>query len=791
VGPELTTGATLGHFTILERIGAGGMGEVFRARDERLERDVAIKVLPTEMASDPRRLARFDREAKALARITHPNILAIHEFGEEDGIRFVVTELLEGVTLKDRLGERPMTIPRAIEIGVAIADGLAAAHDQGVVHRDIKPSNVFLTTAGGVKILDFGLARTDLPEGSRPDDDGDLTTSTQTGAVLGTPGYMSPEQVRGEAVDARSDIFSFGCMLYEMTVGVRPFNRNTSAETMSAILNEEPPEIAADPELERLLRRCLDKSPARRFQTADDLAYALRSQLEGAPSDARVSTVDRDGPSPLPGRRVWWIAAVGAVVAIAGLMTVTIRDEAPSAPLDSKSVAVLPFVNLTADPDQEYFCDGMSEEIINALAQVSGLRVVARTSSFAFKGQHRDVREIGRRLSVSTLIEGSVRLVGDRLRITAQLIDTETGHHLWSQNFDRRFENVFAIQDEISLAVVDTLEIELLGGEREAVTRRPTDNLEAYDACLRGWYHWNFMTPEGARLSYQYFKHALELDPNLAQAYEGLIAWHLPQTWWFELPPEVALEAIAPLSERLFELDDSYMSYGHRAYMEAYFGWDWSAADQAHQRSLKLGPNVPIVHSNYALTLLVRERFDEAVPHLRKSQELDPLSPFLYPAVSAWFSFAGLHDEALAGVKKAVELHPKHWMPRLGLSIVQRKLGLLDDARASAELAFEMSGGLSRPAADLAILSYRTGDAARGDELFEMLQQRAGETWVPPTILGWLHLARGEVDAAYGRFEEAVQRNDPWITSFRAESLVSIPDEPRFDALSERLGLPH
>jgi serine/threonine-protein kinase len=788
--PELATGATLGHFTVLERIGAGGMGEVFRARDDRLEREVAIKVLPPEVASDPGRLARFEREAKSLARLSHPNILAIHEFGDDDGVHYVVTELLEGATLKDRLGERPMALSRALEIAAAVADGLAAAHERGVIHRDIKPSNVFLTADGGVKILDFGLARTEMPEACEVDGDGDETTFTQTGAVLGTPGYMSPEQVRGENVDARSDIFSLGCMLYEMTTGLSPFKRETSAETMTAILNEEPPEIDAEPELDRLLRRCLDKNPARRFQSATDLGYALRSMLETTPPEAMERPVIRSGHARSLGR---WFAVLGvvAVAAVAVVMTMVNRETIPLSGNDQRSVAVLPFVNLTADPDQAYFCDGMAEEIINALAQVSGLRVVARTSSFAFKGQNQDVREIGRRLGVSTLIEGSVRLVGDRLRITAQLIDTETGHHLWSQNFDRRFDNVFAIQDEISLAVVDTLEVELLGGEREAVTRRSTDNLDAYNACLRGWYHWNSMTPEGFRLSHEYFNQAIELDPDLAWAYEGLIGWHLPQTWWFELPPEAALGAIAPLSERLFELDDSHMSYGHRGYMEGYFEWDWTAADEAFARALELGPNVPFVHTNYALTLLVRERFDEAVPHLRKALELDPLSPFLYPAVSAWLTSAGLDDEALAGVEKAVELHPQHWMPRFCLSFVQARMGLLEEARSNAELAFEMSGGLSRPAAELAILSYRTGDEARGDELCEMLQQRARETWVPPTILGWLHLVRGETDAAYDRFDEAVRRKDPWITSFRIESLVSIPDEPRFDALSDRLGLPH
>ena len=749
--PELTAGSNLGHFTILERIGTGGMGVVFRARDDDLEREVAIKVLPFEVAAEPRRLARFDREAKALARISHRNILAIHEFGEEAGVHYVVTELLEGRTLKVRLGERPMTLKRALEVGAAIADGLAAAHSQGIVHRDVKPGNVFLTAEGGVKILDFGLARTELPESGRADDDGNEPTFTQTGAVLGTPGYMSPEQVRGRTVDARSDIFSFGCMLYEMTTGLNPFKRDTSAETMTAILKEDPPEVDAEPELKRLLSRCLEKNPNRRFQTAPDLAFALRSQLEDTPSEGSVKPV---------------------------------TDQRPF-------VAVLPFANLTGDTDQEYFCDGMAEEIINALAQVSGLRVVARTSAFAFKRQNQDVREIGRRLDVSAIVEGSVRMLGDRLRITAQLIDARDGLHLWSGRFDRTLEDVFEIQDEISLSVVDKLEVELLGREREAVVRRPTDNLEAYNACLRGWYHFNSLTPEGFMRSFEYFNQAIELDPDFAWAYQGVIGWYQPQVWWFELPTEAMLEAVTPLVDKLSEIDESYISCQNRAYMDSVYGWDWAAADEGYRRALEFGPNVPDLHLMVAQNLLMRERFDEAVPHLRKVQELDPLSPLWNTWASAWLSFAGLHDEALAGVERAVELHPHHWMSRFCLSFVQARMGLFEESRTNAELALEMSGGLSRPVAQLAILSYQVGDNVRGSELFVMLQERAERSWVPPTILGWLHLIRGEVDEAYERFAEGARRKDPLITSFRIDSPVSIPDEPRFDALSERLGLPH
>ncbi len=571
------------------------MGEVYRARDERLERDVAIKVLPAEVAGDSGRLARFEREAKTLARLSHPNILAIHEFGKEGDAAYAVTELLEGTTIKERLGLRPIPLSRALEIAAAVADGLAAAHDKGIVHRDIKPSNIFLTSQGTVKILDFGLARVERPPAGEFQVEDDENTFTETGTILGTPGYMSPEQVKGRPADARSDIFAFGCVLYEMVTGISPFKRETSVETMTAILKEEPPELDNGSELNRLLRRCLNKNPEQRFQSATDLKYSLRTLLEITPSGWKVKPITDSRPF----------------------------------------VAVLPFANLTADPKQEFFCDGMAEAIINALAQVSGLRVVARTSAFAFKGRNEDVREIGKRLNVGAIVEGSVRKAGNRLRITAQLIDARNGLHLWSERFDRGFEDVFDIQDEISLAVVDKLEVELLGRERAAVTRRPTENLDAHNAFQRGWFYWNKLTPEGYLRSLEYFNEAIELDPRSVWAHQGLITWHLTQTLWGEVPVEDSLAATYPLIESLLDLDETYLSHSVPAYMNAYFEWDWAAADEGYRRAMELGPNVAYLRSNAAAILILRERFDEALPLIRTCQELDPLSPNWTPLTSA------------------------------------------------------------------------------------------------------------------------------------------------------------
>ncbi len=487
----LAPGLRLGPYEILGQLGAGGMGEVYRARDPRLARDVAIKVLPAELVQNPDRRRRFEREAKAAGALNHPNVLVIFDVGNDDGVPYVVSELLEGETLRQRLGGAALPQPEAVELAVQIASGLAAAHGKGIVHRDLKPENLFVTTSGLAKILDFGLAKVAPPA----DSEAETVTgasATEPGKILGTLGYMSPEQLRGGRADHRSDIFSFGAVLYEMLSGIRPFHGESAADTMTAILAKDPAELAslgigAAPELSRIVMRCLAKTPDGRFQSAPDLAFALKE----------LST--------------------SAVSLSATLLT----------PVDDRpSIAVLPFANLSADPEQAFFCDGMAEEVINALARVEGLRVVARTSSFAFREKQEDIREIGRRLDVRNLLEGSVRRAGDRLRITTQLISVADGSHLWSERFDRRLEDVFAIQDEIALATVEKLEVELLHRERKAIRRHRTANIDAYNLYLEGMYSWNFLTPEGYERSRSSYLAAVEADPQFAPAYVGLAVWY-------------------------------------------------------------------------------------------------------------------------------------------------------------------------------------------------------------------------------------------------------------------------
>ncbi len=581
------------------------------------------------------------------------------------------------------------------------------------------------------------------------------TMATAAGIVLGTAGYMSPEQVRGEQVDHRTDIFALGCMLFELIAGQRAFAGATGADLVSAILTEHPQPLCRVRAWRfggalGIVARCLEKGPEQRFQSARDLGFALGTVPTGALRPAKV--VD------------------------------PVADDRPS-------VAVLPFVNLSANPEQEYFCDGMAEEIINALAQVQGLRVVARTSAFAFKGKNEDIREIGGALDVSTVVEGSVRKAGERLRITAQLIDVRDGSHLWSERFDRRLEDVFEIQDQIALAVVENLEVRLLGRERAAVVRRPTDNLEAYETYLKAWYHWNQLTKESYQKSREYFEEAIRIDPEFAAPYIGLAVTYLSQSYWAELSPEQALAVALPLGEKALQLDDTLPeAHAFRANVQ-FFEHKFDLSEENHRKALALGPNIAAVHGQFAAQLLVLGRNAEAIEQIRLAQRLEPLSPTWNAWTYSWMAMAGLHDEGLAGLEAAVATHPLHWMPRHFLSVQYGLDGRLDEAKREGEQAVELSGGSSNAMTQLACISYVQGDTTRGDDLFELLRKRADATYVPSTFLAWIHLSRGEADEALDQLREAVRNLDAWLAFHRLMSPAYHPGDPRIDALLEEVGL--
>src|SRR5262245_13360635 len=476
----LSSGTRLGPYEILNSLGAGGMGEVYRARDTRLDRDVAIKLLSESLANNDVALKRFIREAKAIAAPSHPNILSIHEFDTQRGYMFIVTELLEGGSLRKLIASSVLTWERTLEIVFAVLEGLSEAHSKSIIHRDLKPENIFITTSGRVKILDFGLAQT------RPVlSENELTRAptqsfeTQGPSILGTLPYMSPEQVRGQSVDTRSDIFSLGCVIYEMLTGRGLFFRQSTADTLAAILKDNPPAITPEsgipPRFVQIMLRCLEKDPAKRFQSCKDLISALQGIMKP------------------------------------GIFDPSSESDAPQKAA-SDSIAVLPFVDMSPQKDQEYFCDGLAEELINALSKIKGLNITSRTSAFQFKGKVEDIRIIGERLNVSTLLEGSVRKAGTKLRITAQLINVADGYHLWSEKYDREMEDIFAIQDDIARTIVSVLEVKLARQIKEPIIKRSTDDVEAYNFYLQGRYYWNKRYQVGLQKGLEFFQKAILKD---------------------------------------------------------------------------------------------------------------------------------------------------------------------------------------------------------------------------------------------------------------------------------------
>ncbi|MEP6767602.1 MAG: protein kinase [Acidobacteriota bacterium] len=619
---QLSPGSRLGPYEILAPLGAGGMGEVYRAKDPRLEREVAIKVLPQSFAADPDRLRRFEQEARSAGSLNHPNITAVYDVGTaEDGSPYVVSELLEGETLRAALAAGSLPPRKAGALALQIAQGLSAAHSRGIVHRDLKPENLFVTSDGRAKILDFGLARR-LPAQSEGSSVPTRSGSTEPGTILGSVGYMAPEQLRGFPADERADLFAFGVVFYEMLAGQRAFAGNSDADVLTAILREDPSPLAKFPsipvEMERIVAHCLEKKPEDRFQTARDLAYQIETALSSSGAVTRSS--DRTG---LP------------------------------------SIAVLPFADMSPSRDQEYFCDGIAEEILNALAQIQGLRVASRTASFQYKGMGGEIAAIGERLGVQTLLEGSVRKSGDKLRITAQLIHVADGFHLWSRRFDRELSDVFSIQEEIATSIAEALRVVLSERDRRALARAPTDRVEAYDYYLRGRQFFYRSTRRNLDLARQMFEKAIELDPSFALAWAGLADSLTFNYLWYGHSPndlrscvEAARRAIALAPD----LAEARTALAQAAVLER----QYEEAEAQFEAALKLNPSLFEAYYFYGRACLSQGKYQKAVALFERASDLRP-EDYQTPVFAGMsYRALGMEEARLACVKHAYEAARRH-----------------------------------------------------------------------------------------------------------------------------------
>jgi TolB-like protein len=750
----IQAGTTLSSYEILASLGAGGMGEVYVARDAKLDRRVAIKVLPDEMARDEGFRARFVREAKALAALSHPNILAIHDFGEAAGVFYAVTELLEGGTLADRLKAGPLPVRKALDWALQVARGLAAAHDKGIVHRDLKPANVFVTDQGAVKILDFGLAKVVTPFESGEDSETGVR-ETEAGTVLGTVAYMSPEQARGQDADQRSDLFALGAVLYEMLEGRAAFAAESAADTVSRVLKHDPDLTGREgipPGVGRIIARCLEKNPRERFQSARDLAFALEA----------LSGLERGS---------------GAHV-----------DEGRGAG-SARSIAVLSFTDMSPGKDQDYFCDGMAEEIINALTGIEGLRVAARSSAFRFKASERDLREVGRALDVSMVLEGSVRTAGNRLRVTAQLNEVRSGYQIWSRRYDRNVEDVFATQDEIAADIVAALRPELGDAAAPRVVRH-TQNQEAYHLYLRGRHHWYARSQGALQKALQHFQQATEKDPSYALPYVGLADLYTVQAIYSYEPEETLRPRAKASVERALAINEG-LADAHRAlgFFHLFFGWDIATAVRAFERSVELDPTSALSHIWLGFPT-GPGREEKAIAAARRAQELDPLNPYVNSLACSILDFWGHGEDALREGQKALDIDPDYLVGLYLIGGVYTRLGRHDQALRLCARAVEISGRAPFFVSCLAWSQAAAGRSAEARSALAELERRSATDYVAPLHRAVVHAALGERDRAFQLLEEAIRRGGCWIGSPRMPMFDAFRADPRFAEHLGRIGHP-
>ena len=758
-------GTSLGPYEIVALLGAGGMGEVYRARDARLGRDVAIKVLPAAVAADPERLKRFEREAKATAALHHPGILSVYDVGSHEGVPYLVEELLEGESLKDRLARGPLAVPEALRIGVAIARGLAAAHEKGIVHRDLKPGNVFLTEDGTVKLLDFGLAKLVVSTPAAETMTGTLpvSDSTELGVVLGTVAYMAPEQARGQAVDPRADVFAFGVVLYEMVAGRRPFEGSTATETLAAILRDEPPALPGHvpPQIVAVVRRCLAKEPGQRYPRGAELRAALEAVQLGADSARHETRRGAPRSRPRSGRR------------------------------QIRSVVVLPLADFSRDPEQEYFADGMTEALIADLAGIRELRVISRTSAMRYKGTGKSLPEIAAELGVDGVVEGSVMRAGRRVRITAQLIHAASDTHLWAGSYERDLEDVLLLQGEVARAIVGEIRVAVTAEEARRLASRRKVDPEAYDACLKGRFHWYKLSREQLDLALQYFQLALEKDPRCALAWAGIASVWASLTDTGFVPPHEAIPKAREAALKALELDESLVEVRFKlANLRFCCDWDWSTAEREFRKAIELDPNSADARFFYADFLISLGRNDEALAEDRRALELDPFSFFLQGFYGWHLVYLHRCDDAIAHLRKTLQMEPDFSSAHLGLWGAFYRKGMRAEALAAAEKFFAVLGDGE------VVEALRRGGSESGYEgamrlAALALEKRAAASHVPAVRIARLWAHACDVDRALEWLEKAhAWRESPLVHLAVGWDWDSLRGDPRFASLLSRMGLP-
>jgi eukaryotic-like serine/threonine-protein kinase len=826
---EPTVNSVISHYRVLSKIGAGGMGEVYLTEDTRLGRKVALKLLASEFVSNDDRLRRFVQEARAAAALNHPNIAHIYEVGETDGSHFIAMEFVDGDTLTTKLHGEKSNLSTLLKFLSQVAEGLAKAHNAGIVHRDLKPDNIMITRDGYAKILDFGLAKLIEPHVSSDPSEEAATAMmpvqplSAAGSVMGTVGYMSPEQAQGKTVDQRSDIFSFGCVLYEATTGRRPFDGDSAIDTLHKIIYAAAAPIAdlnpdAPADLQRIVRRCLAKDPDKRYQTIRDVANDLedlRREIEVDPertvpplaaskpnfgdASTTLSDAGRTGAQPRTTssaeyvvseikqhKRVALRVLLLLLVILAGLGYFLLFKGAGTAIV---SIAVLPFTNTSGNTDSEYLSDGIAETLINSLSQLRQLRVVARSTAFRYKNKEVDPLEVGRDLNVRAVMTGRVRQLGDALSIQVDLVDATTGAQLWGEEYNRKVSDVLAVKQDISREITEKLRLKLTGEERRHMTGRETDSTEAYQSYLKGRYYWNKRTVDGLKKAIEQFQQAINLDSNYALAYVGIADCYLILEQYVGTPASQTLPKAKDAAERALRIDDG-LSEAHTSLAFFYSqSWQWEQAEQEFKRAISLNPNYPTAHHWFSNNLRVLGRIDEALAEIKRAQELDPLSPTIEINIGTAYYMKGDLESAMAHSKRLIELDPKYPLAHSLSGAVYLK----QRRYAEAIVEFQQNVANDRSAYALADLGHAYAIGGRRDEAILILREleekyKRGESL--GQYISAVYAGFGDLDQAFDWLERDFKSRSGTLYFIMVRACFDpLRSDPRYADLVRRMGL--